>query len=132
MRGAIFFTIAGIVPGEAVAGPWGQEAGGVFARAAVSGEQIDGFDAWRADLYSEYGVRDKWTLIAKAEAVSFPGAAEFDASEARLVVQRRLLSSRGLVVAAGADLSTARQSVGSKPVRQLVWKRAPASARLAG
>ena len=94
--------MSGIAAPNAEAGPWGQQDGNVFARAAYSSEQIDGAEAWRADVYGEYGVSDTWTLIAKAEAVQFPGAAEFDASEARLVLQRRLINRQSFVIAAGA------------------------------
>ena len=101
MRWAAHFVILTAAAPVAVAGPWGQESGDLFARAAYSSEQIDGADAWRADLYGEFGVSENWTLIGKAEAVRFPGAAEFDASEARLVFQRRLLNQQNFVIAAG-------------------------------
>lgn len=85
----------------AEAGPWGQVKGDAFARAAYSNEQIDGADAWRVDAYGEYGISSDWTLIAKAESVSFPNAAEFDASEARLVFQRRFIENKYITLAAG-------------------------------
>ena len=95
------FVLSGVVSPCAVAGPWGQEDGKIFARAAYSTEQIDGADAWRADLYGEFGLSENWTLIGKVESVQFPDAAEFDASEARLVIQRRLLNRSSFVLAAG-------------------------------
>jgi len=104
MRGAAFLIFLSLFTKPASAGPWGQSDSEVFARAAMSSEQIDGADAWRADLYGEYGLSGKWTVIGKAEAVQFPGAREFDASEARVVAQRRLIDRGWLVVAAGGGV----------------------------
>ena len=101
MRGAIVFVCAGIACPTAAAGPWGQASGDSFARAALSREQIDGASAWRADVYGEYGVSKNWTLIGKAESVRFPDARDFDASEARLLIQRRIYERRNIVVASG-------------------------------
>lgn len=104
MRGAVFIILCAIVAGSAEAGPWGQDKRDTFARAALSSEHIDGAEAWRADLYGEYGLTDNWTLIAKAEAVRFPNARDFDASEARILVQRKLVDRRRFVVAAGGGV----------------------------
>lgn len=101
MRWAVTFLLSGVSAPCAIAGPWGQQDGDVFARAAYSNEQIDGADAWRADIYGEYGVSENWTLIGKAEAVQFPGADDFNASEARLVAQRKLFKGQSFVIAAG-------------------------------
>jgi len=104
MRWVGQFLISSLVAPVAEAGPWGQEDGDVFARVAYSAEQIDGADAWRADAYGEYGLNENWTVIAKAESVQFPNAAEFNASEGRLIFQRQMLSNKYIVIAAGGGL----------------------------
>ena len=104
MRGAICIFISSVAAPEALAGPWGQNDGNIFARAAVSSETIDGAQAWRADLYGEYGLSDHWTVIGKSESVRFPDAADFNASETRLVVQRRVYQGRRLNAAIGGGL----------------------------
>lgn len=101
MRGAFLLLSSGIASLTAEAGPWGQQKENVFARAAVSGETIDGATAWRADLYGEYGLSKKWTLIAKAESVHFSDADDFNANEAKIVAQRRVYNRRNIVAAIG-------------------------------
>ena len=104
MRWVGQFLISSLAAPVAVAGPWGQEDGNLFARVAYSAEQIDGAEAWRADVYGEYGLNQNWTAIAKVESVQFPNAAEFDAAEARLIFQRQMFSNKYIVVAAGGGL----------------------------
>lgn len=89
---------------SASAGPWGQADGKAFVRAAVSSEQIDGARAWRGDVYAEYGLSEKWTLISKAEAVQFPEARDFDAQEVRVLLQRRLISRPRFVMSVGGGV----------------------------
>lgn len=93
-----------IAVAEAEAGPWGRHDGEAYARLAGAGEIIDGAQAWRVDAYGEYGLKQDWTLIGKYETVRFPNAREFDASETRLLLQRRLFNERLLVGSAGGGL----------------------------
>jgi hypothetical protein len=48
-------------------------------------------EGWRADLYGEYGINDRWTLTAKSEAVTYPDFTEFDREALRLSIRRQLL-----------------------------------------
>ena len=80
------------VPGLAEAGPWAQAPGGAYVRGIASSEQLDGEDGWRADLYGEYGLADKWTLTGKLESVRYDGGTA-DADAYRLSVRHQFWNS---------------------------------------
>ncbi len=76
--------------GDAIAGPWGQGAGRTYAEIAVLGQRIDGVGAVRGELYAEYGVSDKWTVIGQAEGVRFPQLSGQDQYAYRATVRRQI------------------------------------------
>ncbi len=84
--GGILFG-ALIASGTAEAGPWAQAPGGIYARAMVSAERLDGEDGWR--------------LTGKVESVRYDGGtADTDAYR---VSARRQLWSSGNGWAVGAE-----------------------------
>lgn len=89
--GGILFG-ALVAAGTAEAGPWAQPQGGIYARAIVSGERLDGEDGWRGDLYGEYGLAPRWTVTAKAESVRYSGYTP-DSDAYRVSVRRQLWSN---------------------------------------
>jgi len=74
----------------AVAGPWGQGDGNTYAEIAVLGQRIDGVGAARGELYAEYGVTDKWTVIGQLEGVTFPALSGQDQFAYRATVRRQI------------------------------------------
>lgn len=91
MRGLFtqLFTAASIA-GAASAAPWVRDDGGWYARALVAHDTLDGAEGWRQDAYAEYGLTDRWTVTAKAEAVFYPGYEAFDREAFRLTLRRQL------------------------------------------
>ena len=77
------------VGGSASAGPWGQGAGNTYAEIAVLGQRIDGIGAARGELYAEYGLTDKWTLIGQLEGVTFPALQGQDQYAFRATARRQ-------------------------------------------
>ena len=75
---------------EAMAAPWTLERDSAYARVAMAAEQVEGLDAWRGDLYAEYGVRDALTATLKLETVQYPSASDFNADGWRATVRQRL------------------------------------------
>ena len=92
--------LAGCVSLPAEAGPWVQPDGEGYGRFALSAERVEGLDAYRYDGYAEYGLTSKWTLTAKAEAIEFADASDFNAEGARLSLRRSLWQNDTLRVAA--------------------------------
>ena len=72
------------------AAPWVQEDGGLYTRVAIAGEEVEGLQAYRGDLYGEYGWTEKWTLTAKVEAVAFEGSEDFNAQGWRATARRKV------------------------------------------
>lgn len=93
-----FFGAAGIC-GTAHAGPWAQEPGGFYGRALVAHETLDGADAWRGDVYVERGLTQTLTIMAKAEAVRFEQAEQFDQEAYRLAVRKQVFKKQGFAAA---------------------------------
>ena len=62
-----------------------------YARALVALDTLGDADGWRADLYGEDGLTDKWTVTAKSESVTYPGYEAFDRDAYRLTLRRKLL-----------------------------------------
>jgi hypothetical protein len=92
MRGLfvqIFTAVS--VAGAAEAAPWVREDGGWYARTLVAHDTLDGAEGWRGDVYGEYGLNDRWTLTAKAEAVTYPDFEAFDREAYRLTLRRKVL-----------------------------------------
>lgn len=90
--------------GAAEAGPWAQSEGGIYARALVSAERLDGEDGWRSDLYAEYGLARRWTVTGKAESVRYD-AGTADADAYRVSLRRQLWSNaKGWAVGAEAGV----------------------------
>lgn len=85
--GALLLHCAG--SGTASAGPWGQGAGNTYAEIAVLGQRIDGAGAVRGELYAEYGVTDKWTVISQLEGVTFPALDGQDQYAYRATIRRQ-------------------------------------------
>lgn len=81
--------------GFAEAAPWVREEGGWYARALGARDSLDKKEGWRVDLYGEYGLTPKLTVTAKSEAVTYPGATEFDQEFGRLTLRRELSSHKG-------------------------------------
>lgn len=88
------FWAAGVC-GVAEAGPWALEPGGFYARALVAHEVLDGADAWRGDVYAERGLTDTLSIMAKAEAVRFDQADEFDQEAYRIAVRKQVFKKNG-------------------------------------
>ncbi len=92
MRGLITQILtAASIAGAANAAPWTQAEGDWYSRALIARDTLDGAEGWRADLYGEYGINDRWTLTAKSEAVTYPDFTEFDREALRLSIRRQLL-----------------------------------------
>jgi hypothetical protein len=111
MRGLITQILtAASIAGAANAAPWTQAEGDWYGRALVARDTLDGAEGWRADLYGEYGISDRWTLTAKSEAVTYPDFSEFDREALRLSIRRQLLERGNWTLGAEAavlDGSTA-------------------------
>lgn len=84
------FGLSPLIIDEAVAGPWGQGAGRTYAEIAALGQLIDGAGAVRGELYAEYGVTDKWTIIGQAEGVRFPQLSGQDQYAYRATARRQI------------------------------------------
>ncbi len=69
--------------------------GGWYARTLVSAETLDGAEGWRGDAYGEYGLSPRWTLTAKAEAITFPSDTAFDRQAYRVTLRRQLFARKG-------------------------------------
>lgn len=84
---AFFLTF---LPPSAMAGPWVQEKGYVYARGMNAREDHDTYMADRRDLYAEWGMSDDWTLTAKYEQVHFDTSDLFDHDGWRVSARRQL------------------------------------------
>ena len=89
---------------DAEAAPWGQAEKAAFARAALNRTEVEGLQGWRTDLYTEYGLTDRWTVTAKYERVTFEDFAEFEASGWRTTLRRSFALSEAWVVSAEAGV----------------------------
>ncbi len=96
MRGAILILILVLPWPSALAAPWIQEEGGLYARVALASEEVEGLSAWRGDAYGEYGLTDAWTVTAKLEGVAFEQAAsDFNRQGWRATARRQVFQSGG-------------------------------------
>lgn len=76
---------------EAAAAPWTLDEGSTYARASIASERVDGLEAWRGDIYVEYGVQDTLTATLKLETVAYPDASDFNADGWRATLRQRVL-----------------------------------------
>ena len=122
MRGLITQILtAASIAGAAEAAPWTQAEGDWYGRALIARDPLDGAEGWRADLYGEYGISDRWTLTAKSEAVTYSDFTEFDREALRLSVRRQLLKRGNWELGAEA-------AVLEGGARRPVWSAATGSA----
>lgn len=89
----LLICIMGLPWPKAAAAPWTLEEGALYTRASVAREQVEGLSAWRADVYSEYGLTDKLTASFKVEAVGYDDAADFNGQGWRATVRRKIFQS---------------------------------------
>lgn len=82
--------VSAVTVNTASAGPWSQGQGHVYAEVAVLGQRIDGAGAVRGELYAEYGVTDRWTIIGQAEGVQFPQLSGQDQYAYRATARRQI------------------------------------------
>lgn len=75
---------------EATAAPWTLDRDAIYARTSIASEHVAGIDAWRADAYAEYGVRDTLTATLKFETVHYPQASDFDSDGWRATLRQRI------------------------------------------
>ena len=86
------------LPGpSAWAAPWVAEQGSWYVRGAAAREVVEGLDAWRADVYGEYGLTPDWTLSAKVEGVAYDDASDFNAQGWRATARRKVFQRGSLV-----------------------------------
>lgn len=75
---------------KAAAAPWTLKRDAIYARTSLAGERVEGLEAWRGDVYAEYGVRDWLTASFKYETVMYPSASDFDADGWRATLRQRV------------------------------------------
>lgn len=78
---------------KAAAAPWTLDRDAIYARTSIASERVEGLEAWRADAYAEYGVRDRLTASLKYETVRHSGASDFDVEGWRATTRYRILQS---------------------------------------
>lgn len=100
------------IAGAASAAPWVRDDGGWYARTLVSAETLDGAEGWRADAYGEYGLSHRWTLTAKAEAITFPSDTAFDRQAYRVSLRRQVFARKGWAIGAEAGAVFGSTSTG--------------------
>lgn len=81
------------------AAPWTQDAGGAYLRSSVAYESLQTEDLWRGDMYAEYGIKDRWTVTAKAEATKFSNLMGQDKEAYRATLRHRLYQNKGWLFA---------------------------------
>lgn len=84
----------------ASAAPWVRADAEIFARWAVARERVETLDAWRSDLYVEYGLNGDWTISGKFEGVAYDEAADFNSEGWRATARRRLFQHGNIVSSA--------------------------------
>ncbi len=97
MRGISLILLLVLLRPLAWAAPWVQDDGGLYTRIAVASEEIEGLQAYRGDIYAEYGWTKNWTLTSKLEAVAFEEAQDFNAQGWRVSARRKVLKRGNLV-----------------------------------
>ena len=75
----------------ALAAPWTQDPGKLYARISIADEHVEGLRGTRADAYGEFGLTELWTATAKVETVYYQGASDFDTNGWRATLRRSLL-----------------------------------------
>ncbi|MEL6857011.1 MAG: hypothetical protein AAFO74_01410 [Pseudomonadota bacterium] len=84
----------------ALAAPWTQDPGHLYARISIADEYVEGVRGTRADAYAEFGLTELWTATAKAEAVSYREASDFDTNGWRATLRRKLFRTDHVTVSA--------------------------------
>ena len=79
----------------ALAAPWVQGDGELYVRTAIASEQVESLEGYRADIYAEYGLSERWTLSLKSEAVAYPDAQDFNVQGWRATARRQMFASGG-------------------------------------
>ena len=92
----------------ASAAPWIQEEDYLYVRGAYAIEQVEGLDAWRADLFLDYGIDQNWGVTFKFERIEYEQARDFNSSGWRATLRRKLISRNGFVSAIGLGASEDR------------------------
>ena len=86
----------------ASAAPWIQDEGRFYTRTSMARETVEGLQAWRRDVYGEYGLSDNWTLTGKWEAVTYDDASDFNAEGVRFTLRTNLYASNHLTISTEA------------------------------
>ena len=82
---------------SALAAPWIQDEDYLYVRGSYAIEQVEGLDAWRGDLYLDYGINERWGMTFKFERVEYDGAQDFNSSGWQATVRRKLFAQNGFV-----------------------------------
>lgn len=83
---------------SALAAPWVQDDGGLYARISLVDEEVQGLQGYRTDAYLEYGLTDRWTASFKLEQVDYQEAPDFDSEGWRATLRRSLYKSESIKV----------------------------------
>ncbi|MCR9194247.1 MAG: hypothetical protein NXH88_05915 [Hyphomonas sp.] len=78
---------------KAAAAPWTLKRDAIYARTSLAGERVEDLEAWRGDVYAEYGVRDWLTASFKYETVMYPSASDFNADGWRATLRQRVFQT---------------------------------------
>lgn len=90
MLGRVLICVWTLPWPTATAAPWTQRDGDLYSRASIARERVEGLDAWRADIYTEYGLTDTLTASVKLEAVAYDTASMFNGQGWRTTLRQRL------------------------------------------
>ena len=101
--------LACALPGPlASVAPWIQDEDYLYVRGAYAIEQVEGLEAWRGDLFLDYGINERWGVTFKFERVEYDEAQDFNSSGWRAAVRRTLFRRAGFVSAVGIGASEGR------------------------
>lgn len=67
----LFLIISGLFLPAARAAIWSEGEGQLYVRAVFSNQSLNGVQANRSEIYTEYGLGAEWTLIGKAARLEF-------------------------------------------------------------
>jgi len=90
MKGTVLTILMTLSWPMASAAPWVQSDGDFYTRIAIASEEIEGLQAYRGDIYGEYGLTDRWTLTGKVEAIAYEDADDFNAQGWRATLRRNV------------------------------------------
>jgi hypothetical protein len=82
-----------------LAAPWIQDEDYLYFRGSYAIEQVEGLNAWRGDLFLDYGINDRWDVTFKFERVEYDNAQDFNSSGWQATIRRKLFARDGFVSA---------------------------------